>query len=178
MSVINKFPKAIENHLFVLKQVILHFYGFVVNHLELSAELSKHNLSEDDFKTIDGFRTFMYFFIPLFVDRFFELNKSLDTNFIEGILKIIDFMFPESGDHLNDKSLIQNQHKKNKRTKIGIQNFLMKALCLDSKIKTSFPLTEHILKLSENALDALLKLTGIKNKENWKKKGPLLKVVY
>lgn len=148
-SVKNNFPEAIENHLFVLKQVILHFYAFVTNHVELSAELCDANLNENDMKIIDGFRTFMYFFIPLFVDRFFELNKLLDKNFIEKLLKLLEFMFPDSDDKLMDKLSIHNY-----KVKITNRNISLRV---------------HILNLSDSALDALLVLTEVKDKTNWKK---------
>lgn len=153
---INDYPKAIENHLLVLEQVILHMYRFAVNHFELSAKLCEQILDENDMKTIEGFRTYMNFFIPLFVDRFFEFDVSLNQVFVEQILALLDFVFPESDeDFLEDKLTIRNYAKKKKNVEMS--------------------LSDYILKFSENTLDALLDLFDVREeKQLWKNENQVI----
>lgn len=145
----NNILNVIVNHLVVNKQIILRMYEFVVNHLELSAELCKHTLDDNDKKTIDGFRTFMHFFMPLFIDRYFELDGSLNLKFIEKILKLLDFVFPESDGNSENKLTILNYTKQNENAEIT--------------------LNEYILSLSNDTLDALLDFFKVRNKDSWKK---------
>lgn len=144
----NDYPVLIETHVLILQQEIIQLYGFAVNHFELTVNLCKYVLNENDMKTIDGFRTFMYFFVPLFVDRFFEMDGLLHKPFINGLLNVMNFMFPESGGDFKDRLSIRNYNEKNQN-----KNVLLK---------------DHIFTLSEDALDAMLKYFNIEGKEFWK----------
>lgn len=147
-SWVNNFPEAIKKHLSILKRIILRMYGFMINHFELSAELCKHNLDENDKKTIEGFRTYIHFFMPLFIDRYFELDGSLDLDFIEKILKLLDFVFPEASIYIIEELSIWNYKEKNEDAEMSLD--------------------KYILSLSNDALNALLDFFKVTNKDLWK----------
>lgn len=145
----NSFPTAMVNHLFVLQQVILHMYGFAMAHFELSVEICKHyELDENDKKTIDGFRTYMNFFMTLFLDRFFELEGTMNYKFIKEILHLLDFMFSKMDNNSANQLSIWNYNEKNEDKKVS--------------------LNQYISNLSDLATNAFLNFFNVENKTSWK----------
>lgn len=138
--------RVTENHVRLMGKLIPDVFGYVYNHFELLTELRRlHRLdAAGDEKAVRRFTKVLHQFMEIFMNRYFEFRGDVDQTFLDAMYPLIDFADPDSAPERPELTILDYENQDGQRY------------------------NDHMWKLMDHALGALLPVFGDETVEHWK----------
>lgn len=145
------------NHLQSYKIIATELFGRVLNHFRLLSKLVYlDSLNNDEKSTIDKFRPFMDIFMENVMERLFEFNGQIDTEFLRVVYPVIEFLNPSEPRKLNN----YNKNTQSNNIALSIEDYYDRSMDL--------PFIDIYMKrIINDAVISLLKICGEDDYNNW-----------